>query len=137
MPQSCLYLQVFKANSHLSFWAFTVEFVLVLCVYIMCVFVCVKAHLCIFTQLFRVTSLYFGKKYSEHFSLTVFSCHVTYAFARSRREIWRWSDCNWTRTHNHLVLKQKLKHLAKLAKWLSVSLKTKWFWVQVHLQSLI
>ena len=46
-------------------------------------------------------------------SLTVCSCHVTYAFqsesilysclnvkellARSRREIWRWSDCNWTR----------------------------------------
>ena len=29
------------------------------------------------------------------------------------------SDCNWTRTHNHLVLKRTLNHLAKLAKWLS------------------
>ena len=51
--------------------------------------------------------------------LTVCSCHVTYAFqsestlysclnvkellARSRCEIWRWSDCNWTRTQNHIL----------------------------------
>ena len=70
--------------------------------------------------------------------LTVCSCHVTYAFesestlysclnvkellARSRREIWRWSDCNWTRTQ------------ASLVKWLSVRLRTKWFWVRVQLQ---
>ena len=26
------------------------------------------------------------------------------------------SDCNWTRTHNHLVHKGTLNHLAKLAK---------------------
>ena len=26
------------------------------------------------------------------------------------------SDCNWTRTHNHLVHKRTLNHLAKLAK---------------------
>ena len=35
------------------------------------------------------------------------------------------SDCNWTRTYNHLVHKQTLNHLAKLtslAKWLSVRL---------------
>ena len=25
-------------------------------------------------------------------------------------------DCNWTRTHNHLVHKRTLSHLAKLAK---------------------
>ena len=34
-------------------------------------------------------------------------------------------DCNWTRTHNHLVHKRTLDHLAKLAslaKWLSVHL---------------
>ena len=51
--------------------------------------------------------------------LTVCSCHVTYAFqseftlysclnvkellAESRCKIWRWSDCNWNRTQNHLV----------------------------------
>ena len=34
---------------------------------------------------------------------------------------YRLSDCNWTRTHNHLVLKRTLNRLAKLAffKWLS------------------
>ena len=31
------------------------------------------------------------------------------------------SDCNWTRTQNHLVLKRTLNHLAK---WLSVHLRT-------------
>ena len=66
--------------------------------------------------------------------LTVCSYHVTYAFqskstlhsclnvkellARSRGKIWSLSDCNWTRTHNHLVRKRTLSHLAKLAKWL-------------------
>ena len=44
--------------------------------------------------------------------------------ARIRREIWMWSDCNWTRTQNHLVLKWTLNHLAKLAKWLSCVLST-------------
>ena len=62
------------------------------------------------------------------------SCHVMYTshgeyklyiwlnvkelLARNRREIWRWSDCNGTRTQNHLVLKRTLNHLVKLAKWL-------------------
>ena len=72
--------------------------------------------------------------------LTVCSCHVTYAFqsestlysclnvkellARSRGEIWRWSDCNWTRTQNHWVLKRTLNHLAKLGKWSRCVLST-------------
>ena len=54
--------------------------------------------------------------------LTVCYCHVTYAFqseftlhsclnvkkllARSKPKIWSLSDCNWTRTQNHLALKQ-------------------------------
>ena len=44
--------------------------------------------------------------------------------ALSRREIWRWSDCNWTRTQNHLVLKRTLNHLDLRTKWLSVVLST-------------
>ena len=84
-------------------------------------------------------------------SITVCSCYVTLAFqsestvcsclnakellARSRREIWRLSNCNWTRTQNHLVRKRTLTHLASLAKWLSVRLRTKWFWVRIRLQS--
>ena len=75
---------------------------------------------------------------TEH--LTVCSCHVTYTFqsesalyscldvkellARSRRIIWRLSDCKWTATHNHLVLKPTLNHLPKLVKWLSYVLST-------------
>ena len=67
------------------------------------------------------------------FQLTVCSYHVTYAFqsestfysclnvkkllARNRREIWSLSDCNWTRSHNHLVRKWTLNHLAKLARF--------------------
>ena len=63
--------------------------------------------------------------------LTVCSCHVTSVFqsectlysclnvkehlARSRREIWSLSDCNWTRTQNHLVRKWTHNDLAKLA----------------------
>ena len=64
---------------------------------------------------------------------SVCSCHVTYAFrsestlysclnvkeadvlAWSRREIWRFSDCNWTRTQNHLVLKRILNHRKKVS----------------------
>ena len=46
----------------------------------------------------------------------LYSClNVKELFARSRREIWSLSDCNWTRTHNHLVHKRTLNHLAKLA----------------------
>ena len=54
--------------------------------------------------------------------------------APNRRGIWGLSDCNWTRTHNHLVNKRTLNHLAK---WLSVHLLTKWFWIRVQLQSQI
>ena len=87
--------------------------------------------------------------------MTVCYYHVTYEFqsesklyiclnvkellAWNRRDIWSWSDCNWTRTHNHLVRKRTLNHLTKLislAKRLSVRLRTKWLWVQVPLQSL-
>ena len=49
------------------------------------------------------------------------------------------SECNEVRTHNHLVYKRTLNHLAKLvslAKWLSVLLRTNWLWVQIPLQSL-
>ena len=38
--------------------------------------------------------------------------------------IWSLSDCNWTQTQNHLVHKQTLNYLAKLAKWLSCVLST-------------
>ena len=86
--------------------------------------------------------------------LTVCSYHITYAFqseatlysclnvkellAWSRRDIWSFSDCNWTAT----VCKRILNHLAELAKlaswakWLSVRLWIKWLWIRVQLQSM-
>ena len=44
--------------------------------------------------------------------------------AWSRRHIWRLSDSNGIRTHNHLVCKRKLHHLTKPAKWLSCVVST-------------
>ena len=35
-----------------------------------------------------------------------------------------YSDCHWIRTHNHLVRKRTLDHLAKLAKWLRWAVST-------------
>ena len=86
---------------------------------------------------------------------TVCSYHVTYLFqiestmysclnvkkllVRNRSDIWNLSDCNGTWTHNHLVCKQTLNQLAKLAslaKWLSVHLWTELLRVWVLLQSL-
>ena len=88
------------------------------------------------------------KKVLQKKTKTVCSCHVTYTFqsestlysclnvkellARSRLKLWRRSDFNWTRTQKHLVRKRTLNHLAK---WLSVRLRTKCFWVRVQLKS--
>ena len=59
------------------------------------------------------------------------------------RDTWSLSDCNGTQIHSHLVRKQTLNHLAKLANylsslatWLSVRLRTNWMWVRVPSQSL-
>ena len=40
--------------------------------------------------------------------------------ARNKFDIWKLSGCNETRTHNHLVCKRTLSHLAKLARLLSL-----------------
>ena len=56
---------------------------------------------------------------------TLYSClNVMELLARSRRHIWTLSDWNGTRTHNHLVRKRTINHLAKLAKWLSCAVST-------------
>ena len=54
---------------------------------------------------------------------TLYSClNVKELLAQSKRKIWSLSDCNWTRTHNHLVRKRT---------------RTKWLWVRVQLQFFI
>ena len=56
---------------------------------------------------------------------TLYSClNVKELLAWSRCKIWSLSYCNWTRTHNYLVHKWTLNHLATLAKWLSGVVKT-------------
>ena len=78
------------------------------------------------------------------------SCHIRVSWivclnvkelvARSRRHIWRLSGSTKIQTHNHLVHKRTLKHLAKLAQTRqtsqSVRLRTKWLWVRISLLSL-
>ena len=73
----------------------------------------------------------------------LYSClNVKKLLGQNRREIWSLSDCNWTRTHNHLVGMRTLNCLAKLAKLglvrkrLRFRLRTNWLWVRVQLRSL-
>ena len=64
--------------------------------------------------------------------------NVKEVLTRSRCHIWSLGDSNWIRTHNQLVRKRILNHLAKLAslaKWLTVRLRTKRLSVQIQLLS--
>ena len=89
----------------------------------------------------------------QHFFCLFLLCHIRVSsesnfwgclnvkgiLARNRRGMWRLSDCNETRTHNHLVHKWTLNHLAKLAsltEGLSVCLQNKQLWVQLLLHPL-
>ena len=72
--------------------------------------------------------------------LILSSHHLTYAFQNEptpysclnlnglqtgkKRYIWKLSDCNRTRNHNHFVCKRTLKLLAKLGNWLSCVVST-------------
>ena len=48
---------------------------------------------------------------------TLFSClNVRELLAWNSRDIWSLSDCNWTRTQNHLVRKRTLNHLANFVR---------------------
>ena len=61
--------------------------------------------------------LYILITYAFQSESTLYSClNVKELLAQSRCKIWSLSDCNWTRTHNHLVCKRTLNHLAN---WLN------------------
>ena len=65
--------------------------------------------------------MFYVLMYAFQSESTLYSClNVKELLARSRREIWILSNCNWTRTHHHLVHKRTLNHLAKLADWVFV-----------------
>ena len=57
---------------------------------------------------------YHVKYTSESESRLCSSLNFKEYLARSRRDIRSLSDCNWTRTHNHLVHNRTLNHLAKV-----------------------
>ena len=83
-----------------------------------------------------VLKLFTGEKFSKILEKqlwrAVYCYHITYAFhrestlysrlnvkellARNRGNIWSLNDGNGIRTHNHLVSKQTLNHLAQLSK---------------------
>ena len=72
---------------------------------------------------FFLQSLFFVCSYHVTYAFqsesTLYSClNVKELLAQNRCKIWSLSDCNWTWTHNHLVPKRTLNHLAKLAKLL-------------------
>ena len=68
----------------------------------------------------HLTVCYYHLTYAFQSESTLYSClNVKDILARSRHGIWSLSDFNWTRTHNHLVHKRALNHLAKLVNWLS------------------
>ena len=51
--------------------------------------------------------------------------HHLLHLAQGQEHTYAWeNDCNWTRTHTHLVHKGTLNHLAKLTKWLSCVVST-------------
>ena len=63
-----------------------------------------------------MTVCFYHVAYAFQSESTLYSClNVKELFARSRCEIWSLSDCNGTRTHNHLVQKWIFNLLAKLA----------------------
>ena len=57
-------------------------------------------------------------KYAYHSECTLSNCQkVKKLFPQNRHKILRLSCCRGTRTHNHIVRKGTLNHLAQLAKW--------------------
>ena len=66
----------------------------------------------------------FKSESTLYICLNVNCLNVKELLAQNRRDIWYISDGNGTRTHNHLVCKRALNHLANLAKWLSCVVST-------------
>ena len=59
---------------------------------------------CLFVRCIWLFVCSFHVTYAFQSASTLYSClNVKELFAQSRLEIWSLSDCNWTRTQNHLV----------------------------------
>ena len=55
---------------------------------------------------------------------SIFFLNVKELQAQSRQHIWRLSDSNGIRTHNHLVHKRTFNHFTKMVMWFSCVVKT-------------
>ena len=79
-----------------------------------------------------IMSWLYVSMYNFQSESTLYSClNIKELLAWNRHHIWSLSDSNRIRTHNHLVRKWILNHLAKLAKLLSS------FWVLICIVHLI
>ena len=79
-----------------------------------------------------MTVRYYHVAYEFRSESTLYSClNVKELPARSKQHIWSLTDSNRIRTHNHLVRKRTLIHLAKLAKWFSCVVRT-YLYSQMH-----
>ena len=64
----------------------------------------------------HLTICFYHATFAFQSEFTLYIClNVKELLAQNRRHIWSLSDCNETRTHNHLVCKWTLNHLAKLS----------------------
>ena len=93
-----------------------------------------------FTKIFNVRVVCSRKR-----NITFWGFLNKWAFTENTLSVWSFTtfsgqkaplhlcDSNAIRTHNYLDRKRTLNHLAKLAKWFSVCLRTKWLWVWIAL----
>ena len=95
-----------------------------------------KYYLCCLS-LKTLYALYYMKNWNSKYWLCVIIMSRTclrvnlHSILAWRCDIWRLSNKNGIRTHNHLVCIRKLNHLASLSKWLSVRLQTTRLWVEM------
>ena len=93
-----------------------------------------RPHIFDYQIYFLLTVCYYQVMYAFQSESTLHSyLNVKELLAGTSCDIWYLSVSNEIRTHNHLVCKRTLNHLAK---WLSVRLRTKWLWVRIPLLSL-
>ena len=80
-------------------------------------------HICMGTV--QLTVCYYHVTYAFQSESALYSClNIKELLVQNRRHIWSLSDCNGIRTDNHVVRKQTIKHLHKLAKWLTCVVNT-------------
>ena len=76
-----------------------------------------------FSRHFSKFYVLYAKRFVLYYLKVISDIFVLFCFLNLRESTFERSDCNGTRTHNRLVRKVALNHLAKLAsldKWLSV-----------------